>query len=82
MKRFTLLAFLFCAFGAFGQTFVSTTAENKNVVLEEFTGIYCTFCPDGHVQAQNLANNNPGDVVLVNIHTGSFAQPSGGDPDF
>ena len=28
------------------QTFVSTTAENKNVVLEEFTGIHCGYCPD------------------------------------
>lgn len=39
----------------FAQLPVSTTAENKNVVLEEFTGIYCTFCPDGHLRASNLA---------------------------
>ena len=37
-----------------GQTFVSTTPENKNVVLEEFTGIYCGFCPDGHVIGQGI----------------------------
>ncbi|MEM7521042.1 MAG: hypothetical protein AAF307_08380, partial [Pseudomonadota bacterium] len=24
----------------------------------------------------------PGDVVLINIHSGSFASPSGNDPDF
>ena len=29
------------------QTFVSAIAENKNVVLEEFTGI-SFYCPDGH----------------------------------
>ena len=32
---------------SYSQTFVSTTAENKNVILEEFTGISCGFCPDG-----------------------------------
>ncbi|MBL4656949.1 MAG: T9SS type A sorting domain-containing protein [Flavobacteriales bacterium] len=66
------------------QTIVSTTAENKNVVLEEFTGIYCTYCPDGHVIAQALKDNNPGDVVLVNVHVGGYAAPNAGsgDPDF
>lgn len=78
----TLSFFSLMAVALTAQNFVSTTAENRNVVLEEFTGIYCTFCPDGHVRAQNLANNNPGDVVLVNVHTGGFAVPSGSDPDF
>ena len=64
------------------QTFVSTTPENKNIVLEEFTGIHCTFCPDGHLLAQTLYNNNPGDVVLVNIHVGSYSTPNQGEPDF
>ena len=64
------------------QTFVSTTPENKNIVLEEFTGIHCTYCPDGHLLAQTLYNNNPGDVVLVNIHVGSYASPNQGEPDF
>jgi len=64
------------------QTFVSTTAEMKNAVLEEFTGIYCTYCPDGHKRAQQLADDNPGDVVLINIHVGGYAAPSGSDPDF
>jgi len=61
---------------------VSTATENKNVVLEEFTGIYCGFCPDGHKRANQLAANNPGDVVLINIHTGGFAVPRGNDPDY
>ena len=59
------------------QTFVSTIAENKNVVLEEFTGISCTYCPDGHRIAKDIFNQNPNDVVLINIHTGSFATPQG-----
>ncbi len=64
------------------QTFVSTTAENKNVVLEEFTGIHCSWCPAGHLIAQGIHDQNPGDVVLINIHTGTFATPSAGEPDF
>lgn len=64
------------------QTFVSTSVENKNVVLEEFTGIYCTFCPDGHKRAKQFADANPGNVVLINIHTGGYANPQNNDPDF
>jgi hypothetical protein len=70
-------------FLALSQTFVSTTPENKNVVLEEFTGIYCGFCPDGHVLAQALHTAYPNDVFIIKIHTGGYANPSGpSDPDF
>ena len=61
---------------------MSTSAENKNVVLEEYTGIYCTFCPDGHRLAADFKANNPGDVVLINYHIGGYANPQGNDPDF
>jgi len=64
------------------QTIVVTTPQHKNLVLEEFTGINCGYCPDGHARAQAISDANPGRVVLVNIHQGSFAQPSGTQPDF
>src|SRR5699024_3339871 len=82
LKRLSFLVAAFFAFTAFGQTIVSTSPENRNVVLEEFTGIYCVFCPDGHVIAQSIQDANPDRVSLINIHTGSFASPSGNDPDF
>ena len=82
MKNIFTLSLIFTTLASYSQTFVSTTPENKNVVLEEFTGIYCTFCPDGHVQAQAIYNQNPNDVVLINIHTGGYASPNAGDPDF
>ena len=78
------------AFGAFfgtclnlvaQPTFVSTAPSNKNVVLEEFTGITCQFCPDGHRRAQEIYNNNPNRVVLINIHSGNFAVASSGRPE-
>ena len=84
MKKKVTLAVLFSFVGicAFAQTIVSTTPENRKVILEEFTGINCTFCPDGHAIAQALQDGNPGNIFLVNIHSGSFANPSGSQPDF
>ena len=80
---FCLSILTFCSLKTQAQTFVSTIPENKNVILEEFTGIYCTYCPDGHLIAQNLHNANPNDVFLINIHTGGYSNPNGSnDPDF
>ena len=82
MKNLILLLSIVC-FTVNAQTFVSTTLENKNVVLEEFTGIYCTFCPDGHVIGQGLHDSYPNDIFLINIHTGGYSNPNGpSDPDF
>ena len=58
---------------------VSTAVQNKKVILEEFTGITCTYCPDGHKRANILAAANPGNVFVVNIHTGGYA---GNNPDY
>ena len=82
MKKILLSVFVLGTFLSSAQTFVSTTPENRNVVLEEFTGIYCGYCPDGHLLGQQLHDNNPGQVVLINIHTGSYANPSGNDPNY
>jgi hypothetical protein len=60
---------------AFAQLPVSTTGQKKHIVLEEFTGIYCGYCPDGHQIANSIYNANPG-TVLINIHTGGYAKPS------
>ena len=73
---------LFATF-AMAQLPVSTTPQNKKVVLEEFTGINCQYCPDGHKIANNIKASKPaGDVILVNIHTGGYANPSAGQPDY
>ncbi len=82
-KKLSLsVVFALFALTVFSQTIVSTDPENKKVVLEEFTGIHCTFCPDGHAIAQEIQDNNPGDVFLINIHTGGYATPGAGEPDF
>ncbi len=64
------------------QTIVSTSPENKKIILEEYTGIHCTYCPDGHEIAQSLKDANPDNIFIINIHTGGYATPSSGEPDF
>lgn len=85
MKKSLLTTSVLMALGAsaFAQLPVSTTPQNRKVVLEEFTGIYCVYCPDGHKRANDLKASKPaGDVILVNIHTGGYATPGAGAPDF
>ncbi|MGZ3930262.1 MAG: hypothetical protein ACXVP0_02600, partial [Bacteroidia bacterium] len=53
---------------AFAQLPVSTAPQNKKAVLEEFTGVYCGYCPDGHQIATGLKNADPTNVVLINVH--------------
>lgn len=64
------------------QTIVSTQPSNRNVILEEFTGLHCPYCPDGHRIANELMANNPGRVFAINIHQGTYAVPSSGEPDY
>ena len=82
MKKFIFPAFVFFTFISSAQNFVSTSVENKNIILEEFTGISCVFCPAGHLIGQNLHDANPNDVFLINIHTGGYASPQGPGTDF
>jgi hypothetical protein len=80
-----LLFICILVFGAqtfYGQTIVNTDTENKKVILEEFTGIYCGFCPQGHAIANAIKANHPNDFFVINIHQGGFANPNGNDPDF
>lgn len=82
MKKLLLGVAAMTSFAAFAQLPVSTAPESRNVVLEEFTGINCTWCPDGHKLANEFAAANPGDVFLINIHTGGFANPGAGQPNY
>ena len=52
---------------------VSQNTSNRNALIEEFTGVNCPYCPDGHRIADELVNANPGRVVAVNIHSGGYA---------
>ena len=82
MKKFILPLLTLSTFMLNAQTFVSTQPENKNIILEEFTGISCGYCPDGHRIGQDMHDANPNDVFLINIHTGGYATPQGPGTDF
>ncbi|WP_073151236.1 T9SS type A sorting domain-containing protein [Mesonia phycicola] len=85
MKKKLLLTSAFALISSLAiqsQTIVSTTPENKNVILEEFTGINCVYCPSGHAIAESIRSSNPNDVFLINVHTGGYAIPSAEQPDF
>lgn len=77
LSVFALL--LFAGFSVFGQTFVSTDPSNKNVILEEYTGVNCGYCPDGHRIANQIAAAHPDRFWAINIHQGSYANTT---PDY
>ncbi len=78
MKKISLLAgaLLACFMQVNAQDFVSTAPANRNVIIEEFTGRNCQFCPDGHRIANEIVHNNPGRVWAVNVHAGGYAPTS------
>jgi hypothetical protein len=82
MRKFLFVILASLPICLVGQTIVSTTPQNKNVVLEEFTGINCVYCPQGHAVANQITAANPGRVVVINVHVGNYATPSAGQPDF
>lgn len=82
MKKLLLLSACISSLGAFAQSTVVRTPQPKKVVLEEFTGINCQYCPDGHRIANDMVAANPGNIFLINIHSGGFATPGAGQPDY
>ena len=77
MKR--MFTTLFAILGGFlitsGQTLVTTQPADKNVVLEDYTGIHCQYCPDGDIISTSILDNNPGRVAVISIHQGLMPLP-------
>lgn len=75
MKRFTLvlMALLSVSCMVKAQQYVSTEPAQRNVIIEEFTGRNCGYCPDGHRIANTIMANHPGRVWAINVHAGSYA---------
>ena len=78
MKKISFLAgaLLACFMQVNAQEFVSTEPQNKGVLLEEFTGRTCGYCPDGHKVANQIAATHPGKFWSVNIHTAGYFSPT------
>lgn len=43
---------------------------DRKVLIEEATGAWCQFCPDGAVKVDELLTNYPNDVVATSLHDG------------
>lgn len=61
---------------------VPTVKQNKNILLEEFTGIHCGYCPQGHAIANNLLVAQPECTYVISIHSGDYSYPKPDEPDF
>ena len=59
-------------------TFVANTNTDRNILVEDFTGHKCIFCPPAAELAKTLEDNNPGRVYATAIHTG----PESYDPNW
>ena len=79
-KLLPLLILLPCI--ALGQLPVDITAQNKNVLLEEYTGLHCSYCPDGAKMADEIHEKNKDDVFIISWHIGTFAEPNVSEPDY
>ena len=78
MKKFTfaLMALLAFTFSLKAQQYVSTEPANRNVILEEYTGRSCPYCPDGHRYANEIMAAHPGRVFAINYHSTSMGSLS------
>ncbi|MCB9252170.1 MAG: Omp28-related outer membrane protein [Flavobacteriales bacterium] len=60
----------------------STTPSKTVAVLEDFTGVRCGYCPDGHARAKVIADANPGKFIIIANHSGGYAAPAAGWANF
>ncbi len=85
MKKIILL-FIMSIFviGVVAQNYTSTLPQNKNAILEEFTGVSCPNCPAGHTVMAGILAANPDRAFCVAYHpsNSSYTTPYAGDPDF
>lgn len=72
----------------FDTTYVKSSpsaAQNKIVLFEEFTGVRCPTCPNGHIAIKDMQNNYPGRIVAIGFHDSSefnLATPFSGEENF
>lgn len=53
--------------------FTENTNTNRNVLVEDYTGHTCVFCPQAADIAHQLEVDNPGRVFVASIHAGPSA---------
>ena len=76
-KTLSFVAAMLVMGAVMAQTIVSTEVEKRNVLIEEFTGVGCGYCPDGHARANAICQQYAGHAWAINIHQGGYATGSG-----
>ena len=69
MKKYIYFISL-CIFAFFAIISQSNAIATKRVLVEEFTGAWCQFCPDGAVKLDELEKQYPGKIIGVKFHNG------------
>ncbi len=69
MKRLLLPALLLAA--------LSTDAQTKKVLLEDFTGIWCGHCPNGSKGIDDMEAQYPANFLAVAVHNDNSASLAG-----
>jgi hypothetical protein len=64
-------------------TGVSMVPENKQAIMEEFSGVRCVNCPAGHQVIDQIFASNPTGFYIVTFmpNNSSYTPPYSGDPD-
>ena len=52
-----------------------TTAQDKNILLEEFTGVRCNNCPKAAKVIDELKSDYGDKLIALSIHCGNFSTP-------
>ncbi len=82
MKHLYTLSLIAFPTALAAQSLVSPSPQPRTVLLEDFTGVNCQYCPEGHTIMETIETATPDQVVLLGVHAGGFAVPSGNQPDF
>ncbi len=60
--------------------YVESNPTMRKILIEEFTGHLCTFCPDGAREIERLDSVHGAQLIPMSIHAGGFADvPAGGN---
>lgn len=63
---------------SFDTTYVVTNvpnAQDRVVLIEEFSGVQCSNCPNGAAKVEEIISNHPNRIAAVTLHAGFFAVP-------
>jgi len=61
-------------------TYTVSNPSMRKILIEEFTGMLCTFCPDGSREIERMDSIYGDQLIPMSIHAGGFAVvPAGGN---